>query len=165
MARIDTNGLDALMLSMEELSDIPDGVIDDMLSAGGEVIAKAHAEELQSMGLVKTGKLKSSIKVFHKRSKGVRYVLVYPDGTHHTYDGRSHSYTKMNWGRAGNTQSTSGGSKTATNNEVGFIHEFGAPRRNIPASQWMRVSNEKHADEAVDAAKRVYDDYLTSKGL
>jgi len=143
--RLETSGLDKLILSMEELAGIPDSVVSDMLQAGAAVVAKAHAKRLEELGLVKTGRLKGSIKVRPKmRRKGdERYTLVYPSGTHHT----------------------SATGKATANSQVGFILEAGAPRRSIKAYGWMRDANEQCADEAVEAEAKVYDDYLKSKGF
>ena len=49
--------------------------------------------------------------------------------------------------------------------EIAFIHEFGAPRRNIKASEWMRKANEAATVEAINAAEKVYDNFLRSKKL
>lgn len=51
------------------------------------------------------------------------------------------------------------------NAEVGFIHEFGAPQRNIPAKGWMESANEECADDAVAAAAVVYNQYLEKLNL
>lgn len=177
MAKFDTMGLDALLIDLDEIGDIPDSVIDDMLEAGGEIIANAHREALQSMGLVKTGKLKGSIAVHKKmtnRNHGIgsgdfragidtRYILVYPEGEHHTYRRKSGTYTKMNWGRVGKTKTKGGGTAKATNQDVAFVHEFGG-HGNAP-TQWMREANEKHAGEAVEAEDAVFRKWQASHNL
>ncbi len=164
MATMETSDLEALALDLYELAQIPDDVVDNMLLAGGEIIAKGHQAELQSLGLVNTGRLKGAVQIHKKmRTATQRYVLIYPYGTHHTYHARSGTYTKMNWGRTGGTRSKGGGDRAATNNDVGFVHELGGHGNR--ATQWMRVANEKHIDKAVEAEFRVYDQYLTSKGL
>lgn len=147
MAKFDTTELENLTLDMEELAKISDDMIDRMLDAGAKVIAAGHEKTLRGMGLVRTGKLASSIKSVRKASGNKRYALIYPNGPHHTYKGRK------------------GGRKTARNADVGFVHEFGARKRGIAASQWMRVANERHIDEAVDAEMRVYDEYLKRHNL
>ena len=164
MAMMTTSGLGELEFDLNELASMPDVVIDGMLMAGGEVIAKGHQTELQSLGLVKTGTLKSGVRIHKKKHTSTsHYVLVYPYGTHHTYNARTGTYTKMNWGRKGGTRTKGGGTKEATNNDVGFVHEFGG-HGNAP-SQWMRAANEKNIEKAVEAEYKVYDQYLTQKGL
>ena len=145
MATLDTNGLGELILDLNGLAQTPSDVIDNMLMAGGEVIKKGHERELQSLGLVKTGRLKSSITIHKKRSGSSRYVLIYPYGSHHQYN------------------KNRGGVATATNNDVGFVLEVGG--HGIHPRQWMRVANEKNIDAAVDAEYKVYDLFLKTKGL
>lgn len=142
MATFRTDGLDALELSFEELCELPDDTLEAMLMHGGDVIRNGQKSEIQSMGLVDTGKLHKSITVSSKFKRQSRCVVVYPKGVHHI-----------------------AGGKKVYNNDIGFVHEFGAPGRNIQPKQWMRAANEKHIDKAVDAEAAVYDEYLKSKGL
>ena len=58
-----------------------------------------------------------------------------------------------------------GARRRSTNNDVGFIQEFGAPRRNIPGKQWMAQANAECADAVTTAEFGVYDDWLKSKDL
>ena len=134
------DGLDGLLFDLETLAELPDDTLSGMLHAGGEVIAQAHKSAIQSDGLVDSGQLRDSIKVSAKvrRTSSARSVEIYPQGT-----------------RADGTR----------NAEVGFIHEYGAPGRGIPAKQWMRKANEQAEDAACTAAEEVYDDYLRSKNL
>lgn len=165
MAMLNTNGLDDLMFDLNDLGNIPVDVIDEMLMAGGEVIVEGQKSELRSEGLVgETRNLISSVGIHRKRHSATQhYVLIYPSGTHHTYRARSGTYTKMNWGRSGGTKTKGGGTKAATNNDVGFVHEFGG--HGNQARQWMRTANEKNIDKAVNAEYAVYNNYLASKGL
>lgn len=141
MAQFETTGLEGLELSMEDLAQIPDGIIEEMLFAEGEIIKDAQIRKLHELGMVRTGQLAESISV-ERRVKGsgsARYIIVAPHGKRR--DGKT------------------------SNSEVGFIQEVGAPRRNIKARQWMRKANEESAGDAVNAAERVYDNWLKSKGL
>lgn len=159
----DTNGLDALILDMNEISQIDDDTMWEMLDAGGEVIKSAHEAELKSQFATRTGKLAGAPTVRRKRGGGTRYVLVYPAGEHHTYSSRQKTYVKMNWGRKGKTQTKGGGDKAASNQDVGFVLEFGG--HGNAAAQWMRIANEKHAGEAVDAEFAVFDRWHKSHNL
>lgn len=144
MARIESNGLDELMLSMGELAELPDSVASEMLQAGGAIVADAQRSKYRSMLGVRTGKLADSIKVSKMKTKdGGRYVTVSPQGTHHTY----------------------GKGKIATNAEVAFVHEYGAKSRNISAKGIMRAANEESAESAAAAEAQVYDNWLKSKNL
>ena len=164
MARFDSYGLESLLVSIEELADIPGDVADEMLLAAGEVIQKYHKEEISSLGLVETGKLRDSVRVFLKRSGFGRYVLVYPYGKHSEYNRRLKvkAYKRSKHGR---TYTVGGDVQEVTNNDVGFLMEFGAPGKNIDPKQWMRLANEKGIDEAIDAESAVYSRWLNSKGL
>ncbi len=161
-----SNGLEELILDLNELAEMPDDIVFDMLEAAGEVVVEAQKKQLDKMGLVDTTTLRDSIEIDHKRkAKGnMRYINVYPHGPHHKYHSRvkTKAYQRSKHGR---TYTYGGGDKEASNAEVAFVHEFGAEGRNIPASQWMRTANEGCADEAVDAEFRVYDQYLKSKNL
>lgn len=165
MAIFDTNGLDALIIDLDEIGEIDENTMWEMLEAGGEVIRKAHVEAIKQIFTHRTGKLEESPTVYKKmaRDGDQRYVLVYPQGTHHTYRARGKTYTKMNWGRKGETVRKYGGKKNATNQDVAFVHEFGG-HGNAP-EQWMRRANEKHASEAVDAEAAVFYDWQKSHNL
>lgn len=145
MADFDVDGLDDLMLNLEAMADIPEEVLGEMLVAKGEVIKAAQERELQSLDFDKktsTGQLAGSIKITRKitrDARGVPGIRVYPADVRR-------------------------GTKTR-NAEVGFIVEYGAPKRGIAPRQWMRVANEKAAEEATRAAAKPYNDWLDSKGL
>ena len=47
--------------------------------------------------------------------------------------------------------------------EVAFVDEFG--KQGQPARPFIQTANEKAADPAIDAAARVYDDFLKSKNF
>lgn len=157
MAMMVTDGLDEFMLTMQEVAGLPDSVVDDMLQAGGEVLVDAQKKAAPK----KTGKLASSIKKGNmKRSYQGAYIDIKPEGTHHTTGSPSKG------GRSGNTgKRRGGGSYTVTNAEVAFIHEFGAPGRNIKARQWILKANELSAAQTTEAKKKVYDNWLSEKGL
>lgn len=162
------DGLDQLILDLDELAEMPESVIHEMLEAGGEIIAEGQRAQINAMGLVSPvngGRLEASIQVDHKmRGSGgsQRFIYVYPHGEHHQYRGRRKvkAYKRSKHGR---TYSYGGGIKTASANDVGFVQELGSARN--PANQWMRIANEKNAPAAVDAEFKVYDDYLKSKNL
>lgn len=174
MASFNATGIEGLMLSFEQFAAIPDETIEDMLDAEAKVVVAAHKRSITTLGLVggpedpNRGKLLASIKA-HKKAGGrnndfQRYVLVYPTGPHHTFHRREVVKTYAN-SKHGRTYTVGGDDQTASANEVGFVHEFGAPKRNIKASQWMLKANESSADEAAAAAMAVYDDWLESINL
>ena len=149
MASFTEVGLDDLMLSFEEIAELPEHVISDMLIAQGEVLRTAQEKKIKQLELVDTEQLAGSIAI-NKKLRGNKFdeqfITVYPKGTRETTGG------------VGATSKT-------TNNEVGFVNEFGAPHRNIKPTQWMRQANEESAEEGLKASERVYDRFLKSKGF
>lgn len=159
----ETNGLDELILDMDEIKEIDDDTMWGMLDAGGDVIQKGHEEEIKATFTSHTGKLIGSPTVRRKMDGSLRYVLVYPAGEHHTYKARSGSHTKVQGKRKRYYATASDGRKITTNQDVGFVQEFGG--HGNAATQWMRTANEKHIDEAVDAEYDVFDRWLKSHNL
>lgn len=168
MAKFNAQGIDGLALSLEEFAELPDEVVEDILMAGGEVVAEAQRRSIQALNLVESRKLMKSIRVFSKVKTvdGIRkrLVQVYPYGKHHEYTRKVRTKVYKN-SKHGRTYTVGGDQKEVTNNEVGFVHEFGAPKRKIPAKQWMRRANESSAEAMTAAEFQVYDRWLKSKGL
>lgn len=170
MAKFNAEGIDGLLLSMEEFAALPDEVVEDILDAGANPVVDEQKRMLKSMGLYKSHKLYDSIQGFSKVGKldgqQKRYVLIYPYGIRGYYISRIQQKfgyaTKFRAGR----HYTTGGKRTAvTNNEIGFIYEFGAPKRKIPAKQWMKKANINAEEAVVRAEFAVYDRWLKSKDL
>lgn len=141
MAQFDSVGLEGLMMSLEELAALPEAVVREMLTAEGEVLKAAQIRSAQKTFSAKRSRqLEASIVVGEKLLKGKNgpYITVYPQGTREN---------------------------GVRNAEVGFVEEFGAPKRDIDPTQWMRIANENATEAAVDAAAQVYDKWLKRKGL
>ena len=51
MAEFSCNGLDDLMLSLQEIAAIPEEVQDEMLRAGADVVAQAQREKVKAYGI------------------------------------------------------------------------------------------------------------------
>lgn len=168
MAKFNAQGIEGLELSLQEFAQLPDEVVEEMLDAAAEVTVRSHKAKIRTLGLVDTGKLAGSVKAFKKaggqKNGWKRFVLVYPAGKHGTRNRKKVTKTYKN-SKSGRTYSYGGDTKDVTNSEVGFIHEFGAPKRGIPAKQWMRKANAECAAEVEAAEFAVYDRYLKSKGL
>lgn len=170
MARFNAEGIEGLALSLEEFSEIPDNVVEDILQAGADVVIEEQKRVLKAMGLYDTKALHDSIVGYHKagnkRDDRKRYVLVYPYGDRKAYTSRfRYKYGYKSKNRKARWYKTGGKRKITTNNDVGFIHEFGAPRRNIEAKQWMRQANINAEEDMVRAEAAVYDRWLASKDL
>lgn len=149
-----------LMLDMQQIAEIPEDVIDEMLQAGSKVGVEAMRRALRRMGLVKTGQLMNSIVAVRKTGKDGRiYYLAYPKGRRKA---EPHVLSVSNVNRVNPLHTYA---KPPTNNDVGFVWEFGAPKRGIQPRQWMRTANEESADDVVAAEFKVYDNWLKSKGF
>lgn len=145
MASVKTEGLDELMLSMKECAELPDDIANEMLQTSGEIVADSQRRKIRSALGTRTGVLANSVTVSKMKTRkgNERYVTVYPQGKHHT---------------------TAKG-KTVTNNEIVFVHEYGAPKRNIRAKGIIRAANAESAEQATAAQYKVYDKWLQSKKL
>lgn len=173
MAKFNATGIEGLQLSMEEFAKIPDEVVEEMLEAGGKVTVEAHKRKLESLGLFNPRSkafkhLKDSIKALSKvrtrDGERQRYVIVYPQGKHHTYNRKKVTKEYKN-SKSGRTYTVGGDIKNVSAGEVGFVLEYGAPKRGIKSYQWMRKANEESADAVVAAEMEVYDRWLDSLGL
>lgn len=142
MAKMSVNGLDDLMLSLEEIASIPDDVAAAMLDAEAQVVEEYQMGSAATMlrGPYYTGQTAMSIRrgKMKKGRDGTRQVYVTPQGTNDK------------------------GERNAT---VAFVNEYGVPSRKIPPRPFIAVANEKAADPAVAEAEKVYDEFLKSKNL
>ena len=153
MATIDFEGLDRLMIPLEKLAAVPDGVKGEMLTSAGQVIAEAHREKLQAYvgeyavkatrsgrprAAVRTGQLAASIRVGRPNVK---------DGTIEIRP----------------TGSRVRGRTSTRNEEIGFILEYG--KAGVPARPWMRDANTECEGKAADAAAGPFGKWLDEIGL
>lgn len=141
MAQFDCEDFARFALDFVEVATLPNSVIADMLKAEAGVIVEAQKATAKSMGVVDTGLMVDSIRAgsIKKTRTGGKAIHVYPQGSR-TRDGI-----------------------TTSNAEIAFINEFG--KHGQPARPFIKAANERYADEAVDAAFKVYDSYLRSKNL
>ena len=143
MAEFSCNGLDGLMLSLQEIAEIPAEVQDEMLRAGADVVAKAQREKVRDYGIYDGSSPKhvaDSIKPGKvKLKKGQRIIYVSPTGSR----------------RRGKT--------VTRNSEILFVNEYG--RRGQKARPAVRDANEASAEATTAAQAEVYDKYLRSKDL
>lgn len=153
MPILSTNGLDALMLSMKDLADLPDDVLDEMVNAGADVIVEAQRETARTMTAGPWSgsggqHLADSITKGKAKKKGDgKVITVYPRGT------RNRTYREAGRGKT----------YTESNSTIAFINEYGA--HGTPARQFIRTANEKKASDAVAAEEAVFEKFLESKGF
>ena len=163
---IDFHGIEDLMLDMKQVAEIPWEVQNEMLQAGGAVIAETMKREYRTQLTVRTGNLSDSITVTPKmaESSDGNFVTVYPYGKHHTYTKRVKVKTYKN-SKSGRTYKTGGKTAIASNNDVAFVHEFGSKGRGIGAKHIMQNSTDKSRPAAVEAMRQVYDEWLKKNGF
>lgn len=139
MAKLEVNGLDALMGDLMALAAMPDSVTDGILEAEADVIAAAQKKTMAEMwkGPYSTGDTARAVKKgkIRKNSSG-KYITVYPQDRNRK--GERHA-------------------------AVAFINEYG--KRGQPGRPAIRTANERAADKAVAAGEKVYKDFLDSKKL
>ncbi len=152
MAEIRFDGMDTFVLSMRQVAELPDDVIDEMLNAGADVVVDAQRAEAEKLGKLggyrnsgqkrnySTGTTARSIKKGKiKLKNGQRVIYVTPTGTR----------------KRGNT--------TTRNAEVAYENEYGT--RTIQARGFIRKANEDSADDTTTAQFMAYNKFLESKNL
>lgn len=138
MADFGVSGLDELMLSLQDLAELPESIQDEMLNAQADVVLQAQRET--AISIKDTGKTAQSLRKGKIKSrKGERSISI-------TFSG-----------------SRKRGNSTTRNAEIAFVNEFG--KRGVPARNFIRKANEKSTAASTQAAAEVYDKYLKSKGL
>ena len=147
MAEISFKGLDEFQLSMKEVAELPDEIIDEMLNAGADVAAEAQRVEARRLGKpggyqnrgqrkdYSTGITALTIKKGKVKVKdGQRVIYVTPTGTR----------------RRG---------KTVTRNaEIAFLNEFGEHDLAMYEHQKMKVDREV-AKRALGVAIAALEDF------
>ncbi len=138
MAKLSVNGLDDLMLSLEEITAIPDDVAAAMLDAEAQVVVEAQIAQGMAMGVYRTGDTLRSIRrgKMKRARDGSRAVHVTPQGVN---------------------------DRGVRNAEAAFINEYG--KRGQPARPFIATANAAAADPAVEEAARIYNEFLRSKNL
>lgn len=142
MAEFGVTGLDELILSMQEIAQIPDDVVDDILNAQADVTVEAQKAAGRQLGVEAPGSgltLRSIKKGRVKLRKGQRVLYITPTGSR----------------KRGKTRTR--------NTEIAFINEFG--KKGQKARPFIKLGNEKSAEAATAAGFRVYDRWLKSKNL
>lgn len=152
VAEIRFDGMDTFVLSMKQVAELPDDVINEMLNAGADVVVDAQRAEAEKLGKLggyrnsgqkrdySTGTTARSIKKGKiKLKNGRRVIYVTPTGTR----------------KRGNT--------TTRNAEVAYENEYGT--RTIQARGFIRKANEDSADDTTTAQFMAYRKFLESKNL
>lgn len=150
MAEIKDEGLERLVLDMEDVAELPEAVLDEMLNAKADVIAAAQRAQIEAMRIVRTGALLQSVKKGKpKTQKGSRVIYVNATGTRAAMrrDRKTRQLTQ----------------KKTRNVEVAFLNEYGTKRQR--ARPFIKTARETAGAAATEAAAAVYDLWLKSKNL
>lgn len=146
MAEFGCAGLDDLMLSLQEIAEIPVDVQDEILGAQADVVVEAQREKVRAFGIYDGSSpvhVANSIKKGRpKTRRSGRVVYVTPMGSR--------------------TRGKSKRQKTR-NAEILFVNEFG--KRGQAARPAVATANEESAEATTMAGFRVYDAWLKSKDL
>lgn len=174
MANISFIGDAELGLSFEEIAEIPEEVVKEMVMAGAEITVQAQKAKLRELNIYDGNSrakqhLIDSVRAFYKQGRGGkdgpgRYAVVYPAGKRGVRE-RKRITKVYKRSKSGRTYTFGGDIVDVTQAEVAFIHEYGAPKRGIPAKAWMQQANEGCANAVVEAELTVYDRFLKSKNL
>lgn len=140
VAEFGVDGLDELMQALARAAGLPVEAQDQILNAQADVVADAMKQE--AMRLADTGALARSIRKKRPSTrKGVRQLSI-------TFSG-----------------SRKRGGTTTRNAEIAFVNEFGAPKKKLPAKQWIRSALEKSESRTTEAGAAALDEYLKSNDL
>lgn len=146
MAQLEFNETITLLIrDLDNFAEATPEMGKQMLLAEADVLEPALRQSLSSAGLVRTGRLQKSIGRTVK-NKG-KIILLGPTGEHHKYVTRS--------GRAGLLRA----------GHLGYILEYGSPRRNIRGRKWLSKAVGKTQGSALTAAEKVRDEYLKKHNL
>ncbi|MBQ2997256.1 MAG: HK97 gp10 family phage protein [Oscillibacter sp.] len=145
MAEFHFSGVDELELSLREIEELPEEVVDEMLEAQADVLIDEIQNRGEAYGVMApgSGKMLRSIKKGRpKRGKnGTRQIVVSPRGTRKR-------------GKEG---------KKTSNAEIAFLNNYGT-RHQQARPFWSDA--EKTSEKSMEkAAAEVHDKWLNSKGL
>lgn len=145
MAQMEVNdGLEDLIRDLEAAAeDLPD-LRRTILNAQADLVEPALRSAVGSAGLIRSGKLRVSIRR-SSRKQGTE-IHVGPSGVHHHYLRIS-------------------GSGKAMSGHVGYIHEYGAPSRGIRPKKWMSGAVAGVSAEAHKVAETAHDEYMKNHNL
>lgn len=136
MARIEITGFAETLISMEQIANIPDGIIQQMLEAQADIVVKAQKRTASTMlqgPYYKGGVAGGVSKGRYKRTgSGAQQEVVFK-GTQH-------------------------GTRIA---EIAFINEYG--KKNQPARPFIQTANEQSAAETTEAAAKVLHEWQESQ--
>ncbi len=155
MAKLSVSGLDDLMLSLQEVAEIPDAVQDEMLNAGADILipeikARGEGYGVEDTGLTLKSLAKSKVK---KNQKIGRYLTVYFKGS-----------------RVRGKDPKTGKNLRIKNSEIAFLNEYGNRMSEYgtqkhPARPFFGDALKLSEKTIAKAQEAIYDKWLKSKKL
>lgn len=144
MARLSVSGLNDLMLSLEEVAELPDEVARSMLRSEADIVLQAQKRMASQMKVEDTGlTIESMDKGPARKRDGIMSLYITSKGTRVRTRGKK--------------------TQEVRNAEIAFINEYG--KRGQPARPFIATANAAAADSAAAEAAKIYDEFLKSKGL
>ena len=132
MGNFITDGIDDFMLTMENIANTPDSVLNNMVQAGGKILEESTIGTGMSMGVYRTGVTLDSVKLGKpKNISGGKEIYVTFEGTN--ADGNR-------------------------NAEVAFVNEFGKTRQ--AGRPFVAAAVNESADDCNEAAADIYYEWL-----
>ena len=153
MAKFSFNSMDEISASFEQLANITDADKMSVIMPAARYLLEHQREKILSLFTQRTGDLANSLAIQEKSDDSGAFAYIFLKGKHR---GSSTGKRKRKDGR-------SNGKYSGTNNEVGYILEYGSPR--IAATHWMENANEEAEDDIIQIQQEAWGDLITTKGL
>lgn len=155
--RID--GLDRLTVDFLTLEQLDDDQIWGVIEPAAVTLQSKMREVISRLFRQRTGSLRDSIEITRRKESekygGYVYALVGPNDAKHP---------KATQGkRKPRTQGGGGGHYAGTNDEVGWILEYGSSR--IPAYHWMETAGDECMDEMYAQMEAAWSETLSAAGF
>lgn len=152
MAKFEVRGIGDVISAFESIASIPSSVMKEILNTQADVVTVAQQRAApRNMGTLSASIKKKSPRITYDGG----YIMVAPEGIHHSNKSGRSRYRNRGGRSRGETR----------NAEVAFIHEYGAPGRNIPGQQWMLRANNNCEAATTAAGEKEFFDWLASRGL
>ena len=147
MAHLEVSGLDSLIGDLDSLAEQTSQLQADILTAVADKVEPALHRSIATEGLVRTGRLQSSIKRRKTNVGGIPAIRLGPVGEHHRY--------LPSPGQRGITHA----------GYVGYIAEYGIKSRGIKGRNWLQKGVARSQTDAFNAADTVHEKYLKNNNL
>lgn len=151
MVKFEFNGIDTLIADLEKLAVIDEETAYSILEAGAEALRAVQQAVLRRMGLINPvmPQLIYSLQISRKKGKDGVLVRLGPRGK------------RKNNKKA--SKRKKGGTYANTNDEVGYVLEYGSPR--IKPRHWMETANEEGGAACTEAMQAAWDKRLDDLNL